>query len=55
MDYHGKITWDTSKPDGQPRRRLNTSKAETEFNFKATTDLEDGLRKTIAWFKKGNK
>ncbi|RME56077.1 GDP-L-fucose synthase [Candidatus Parcubacteria bacterium] len=50
MDYDGEIRWDISKPDGQPRRRLDTTKAEKEFGFRATTDFEEGLRKTIAWF-----
>ena len=45
--FKGKIIWDTSKPDGQPRRCLDTSKAEKEFGFKAKTDLEEGLKRTI--------
>jgi len=48
--FAGKIEWDTSKPDGQPRRKLDTSKAEKEFGFKATTQLEDGIKKTIDWY-----
>jgi GDP-L-fucose synthase len=48
--YQGKIIWDFSKPDGQPRRLLDTSRAFQEFGFKATTKLEDGLRKTIEWY-----
>ncbi|MGQ9571365.1 MAG: GDP-L-fucose synthase family protein [Thermodesulfovibrionales bacterium] len=48
--FKGKILWDTSKPDGQPRRMLNTSKAEREFGFKAKTGFEEGLRKTIQWY-----
>jgi len=51
-DFNGKIVWDTSKPDGQPRRCLDISRAEKEFEFKATTSLEDGLKKTIEWFLK---
>jgi GDP-L-fucose synthase len=47
----GKIVWDTSKPDGQPRRMLDTSKAEKEFGFKAKTGFEEGLRKTIEWYR----
>jgi len=50
--FKGKIIWDTSKPDGQPRRCLDTSKAEKEFGFKAKTDFEEGLRKTIDWYRK---
>jgi len=49
--FTGKILWDASKPDGQPRRRLDTSKALKEFGFKAQTDLTTGLKKTIAWYK----
>ncbi|MBT0158825.1 GDP-L-fucose synthase [Candidatus Bathyarchaeota archaeon A05DMB-2] len=48
--YKGKITWDTSKPDGQPRRRLDTSKAKREFGFEAKTDFRNGLKKTIDWY-----
>lgn len=50
--FKGKITWDTSKPDGQPRRCLDTSKAEKEFGFKTKTPFEEGLKKTIEWYKK---
>ncbi|MFZ2417047.1 MAG: GDP-L-fucose synthase [Smithellaceae bacterium] len=49
--FRGKIVWDKSKPDGQPRRMLDTSKALKEFGFKATTDLNTGLQKTIAWYR----
>jgi GDP-L-fucose synthase len=48
--YTGKITWDTSKPDGQPRRCLDVSKAEREFNFRVKTDFREGLKKTIQWY-----
>jgi len=50
MDFKGEVRWDTSKPDGQPRRRLDTSRAEKEFGFKARTDFEQGLKKTIQWY-----
>ncbi|MBA7695660.1 GDP-L-fucose synthase [subsurface metagenome] len=50
--FDGKIAWDTSKPDGQPRRRLDTTKAEKGFGFKAKTPFEEGLRKTIEWYRK---
>lgn len=50
MDFKGEIVWDTTKPDGQPRRCLDTSKAEKEFDFKAKTDFKEGLRKAIDWF-----
>jgi len=49
--FKGKIVWDTSKPDGQPRRCLDTSKAEKEFGFKAKMDFEEGLKKTIDWYR----
>jgi len=48
--YKGEIVWDSSKPDGQPRRCLETSKARKEFGFEARTDLNDGLKKTIDWY-----
>jgi len=48
--FQGKITWDSSKPDGQPRRMLDTSKAERECGFRAKTTLEEGLKKTIEWY-----
>jgi len=48
--YDGRIIWDTSKPDGQPRRCLDTSKAKREFGFEAKTDLEEGLKRTIEWY-----
>jgi len=49
--FEGDVKWDTSKPNGQPRRKLDTSRAEKEFGFKSTTTFEDGLRKTIQWYK----
>jgi GDP-L-fucose synthase len=48
--FRGEVLWDTSKPDGQPRRMLDVTKAEKEFGFKAKTKFEDGLRKTIEWY-----
>jgi len=50
-NFKGKIVWDKSKPDGQPRRSLDTSLAKKEFGFTAKTKLEEGLRKTIQWYK----
>jgi GDP-L-fucose synthase len=47
--FRGEIVWDPSKPDGQPRRCLDVSRAEHEFGFRATTDFEEGLRRTIQW------
>jgi len=51
-DFHGGIEWDTSKPDGQSRRCLDTNKAKKEFGFVAKTDFEVGLRETIDWYAK---
>jgi len=48
--FRGQIIWDKSKPDGQPRRMLDTTKAFTEFGFKAKTNFEEGLKKTIEWY-----
>jgi GDP-L-fucose synthase len=48
--FKGSITWDSSKPDGQPRRMLDTTKAAKKFDFKAKTSLKDGLKKTIDWY-----
>ena len=50
--FTGQIRWDTTKPDGQPRRCLDTRKAEREFGFRATTAFEDGLRETIQWYER---
>ena len=50
VGYKGQIVWDTSRPDGQPRRCLDTTRASREFGFKATTTLADGLQKTISWY-----
>jgi GDP-L-fucose synthase len=48
--FRGEIEWETSRPDGQPRRRLNTSRALANFGFRATTSLDEGLRQTIDWY-----
>jgi GDP-L-fucose synthase len=48
--FTGKITWDTEKPNGQPRRKLDVSKAEQEFGFKSQTTFPEGLKKTIEWY-----
>jgi GDP-L-fucose synthase len=50
MGFKGDIHWDTSKPDGQPRRCLDTSKAIKEFGFKAKTGFQEGLKNTIDWY-----
>jgi GDP-L-fucose synthase len=48
--FEGEIRWDATKPDGQPRRALDTSRARERFGFSATTSFEDGLRRTIEWY-----
>lgn len=48
--FKGKIIWDKTKPDGQPRRMLDTTKAFKEFGFKAKTNFEEGLKKTVEWY-----
>jgi len=49
--FKGKVIWDETKPDGQPRRMLDTSKARNAFSFQAKTDFSEGLHKTIEWYK----
>ena len=53
--FEGKIVWDTTKPNGQPRRKLDTSRADQYFGFEAKTDFEQGLQKTIDWYIKNRK
>jgi GDP-L-fucose synthase len=50
--FNGRIVWDTSRPDGQPRRSLDTSRARAEFGFTATTAFETGLRQVIEWYRR---
>jgi GDP-L-fucose synthase len=49
--FRGRIVWDTTRPDGQPRRMLDTTRAFNEFGFRARTDFRAGLTKTIAWYR----
>jgi GDP-L-fucose synthase len=49
--FDGEIRWDTSKPNGQPRRRLDTSRAEELFGFRAAVSLRDGIARTVAWYR----
>ena len=49
--FTGDVVFDTTKPDGQPRRQLDVSRAREAFGFAATTDFRDGLSRTIAWYK----
>ena len=53
IEYKGEIIWDTNKPNGQPRRSLDTTKAEKGFGFKAATSLDEGLKQTCEWYLKG--
>lgn len=48
--FTGQIIWDTTQPDGQPRRSLDTNRARQAFGFRATTNFREGLRKTIDWY-----
>lgn len=48
--FDGNVVWDESKPDGQPRRRLDTSRAKERFNWESSTSLEEGLKETINWY-----
>lgn len=50
--FEGEIVWDASKLDGQPRRCLDTSKADQLFEFRAKTPFEEGLRRTVEWRKR---
>lgn len=49
--FSGRIEWDTSKPNGQPRRALDTERAFERFGFRATTDFDEGLRRTVDWYR----
>lgn len=49
-DYDGEVLWDTSKPNGQPRRKLDTTRAERWFGWRASTSLAEGLRTTLQWY-----
>jgi GDP-L-fucose synthase len=50
--FEGRVKWDSSKPDGQPRRRLDVSRAKREFGFEARTAFDEGLRSTIEWYRR---
>jgi GDP-L-fucose synthase len=49
--FRGRLVWDASQPDGQPRRRLDTSRAEREFGFSARIGFDEGLKLTIDWYR----
>ncbi len=55
VGFRGEIVWDHSKPDGQPRRWLDTARAEQAFGFRAGTELREGLRQTIDWYRSCNR
>jgi GDP-L-fucose synthase len=48
--FRGKFVWDTSQPNGQPRRRLDVTRARERFGFQARTSFADGLRQTVQWY-----
>ncbi len=50
VGFEGTLRWNPSKPDGQPRRRVDTDRARRAFGFEARTSLEDGLRRTVDWY-----
>jgi GDP-L-fucose synthase len=55
MDYRGRFVYDTTKPNGQPRRQLSVERAARLLDWRAKTSFEDGLRKTIAWWRENNR
>ena len=55
VGFSGTIEWDSSKPNGQPRRKLDCTRALKEFGFTASTPLGEGLRRTTEWYERGNK
>ncbi|WP_435144624.1 GDP-L-fucose synthase family protein [Halobaculum sp. P14] len=50
--FDGDVVWDTSKPDGQPRRKLDTTRAKQRFDWEATTDFREGLERTVEWYER---
>ena len=52
VGFDGRVVWDITKPDGQPRRCLDTSRAEKEFGFRVKYKFEEGLKRTIDWYVK---
>jgi GDP-L-fucose synthase len=50
VGFSGRMVWDTTKPNGQPRRCLDVSRAQESFGFRARQDLREGIAKTVAWF-----
>ena len=50
--FRGRVTWDASQPNGQPRRELDTSRAEKEFGFRSHVDFREGLKRTLEWYER---
>jgi GDP-L-fucose synthase len=50
--FQGRIVWDTSKPNGQPRRKLDVSRARERFGFESRISFEEGLRRTVEWYER---
>lgn len=53
--FQGQIRWDPGKPDGQPRRRLDTTRAKAWLGWSSTTSLEEGLRRTVEWYRESRR
>jgi GDP-L-fucose synthase len=53
--FHGEVRWDPSKPNGQPRRKLDVTRAKERFGFESTTDFREGLTRTIEWYRQHSK
>ncbi len=51
VDFDGKITWDTTKPDGQPKRKLDVKRAKEKFGFESKTNFREGMKRTIEWYR----
>jgi GDP-L-fucose synthase len=49
--FPGRVTWDATKPNGQPRRSLDVTRAQQRFGFRARTEFRDGLARTVAWYR----
>ena len=51
VGYEGRIVWDTEKPNGQPRRSVDATRARELFGFEAKTSLREGIERTVAWYR----
>jgi nucleoside-diphosphate-sugar epimerase len=54
VGYEGEIIWDSTKPDGQPRRMLDVSRAKEKFGYNSSTNFDMGLKETIEWYRKNH-